>query len=96
MLTIGSYGIYKAIVVVVERNYFRNHGHSTEATIIAISKDKCGFGYGYSAKYSYSVNGRSLTGFCSCESRSWVREGDKYRVVYDSITPEKSQLVVDP
>ncbi len=58
-------------------------------------KGKCGYAYGYSATFEYTVDGKVLNGNCECESRAWVRIGDRYPAAYDLSMPEKVQLIVD-
>lgn len=87
--------MYQGLRVVMNRRSLVERGERAEATITGVSKGKCGYGYGYSATFNYTVNGRVINGRCECESRAWVRQGDRYLVAYDPRAPEDAHLLVD-
>jgi hypothetical protein len=97
LLLVGviAFGSFQAWVVVSERDRLAHIGTRSEATITAVSKGKCGLGYGYSATFTFNHKGRTLTGSCECESRSWVKPGERYLAAFDPVHPQNVLLLVD-
>lgn len=95
ILPIIGFGLYNAFKLVIDRNKLAKNGRLTIALIKTTSKGKCGLGYGYSATFTYEVNGNILVGNCECESRAWVKPGEQYLVAYNPVQPEKVHLFAD-